>query len=115
MNIEYLFLIVLWFPFYCCLNECGNGINLCEITMTMPWTKCFEHDCDSFRKKYILLRCCGIMNKAECYKVCNITDADSIIKEPCSRSPPRCVNGFWDSGKCKCYKGFFGNCCGKYI
>lgn len=41
-----------------------------------------------------------------------MTDEDLIIREPCV---PRCVNGFIDSGKCKCYNGYFGNCCGKYI
>lgn len=93
------------------LNECGSGINLCETTIKLPWTKCPEHSCDFFRKRYTL-RCCGNMHKAECFKVCNIKDEDLIIKGPCS---PRCVNGLIDSGICKCYNGYTGNCCGKIL
>lgn len=77
----------------------------------MPWTKCFGHDCNMFRKRYTL-RCCGNIHKAECYKSCNITDEDLIIREPCT---PRCVNGVLGSGKCKCDKGYLGNCCGKIL
>ncbi|CAG2235513.1 unnamed protein product [Mytilus edulis] len=73
----------------------------------MPWTKCYGYNCESLRYRYTL-RCCGNMHKAECYKVCNITDEDLIIREHCT---PRCVNGAIESGKCKCYNGYFGNCC----
>lgn len=111
MNIKNLFLIVLLCPLYCCLDECGSGINLCEITMKMPWTKCFKHNCNDTRMRYTL-RCCGNRHKTECFKVCNITDEDLIIREPCA---PRCVNGVLESGKCKCNNGYSGYCCGKYI
>lgn len=111
MHIRYLYLIALWFPFHCCVNECGIGTNLCDITLKMPWTKCFEHDCELPKKRYTL-RCCGNMHKMECLKVCNMTEEDLIIKKLCT---PRCVNGILDSGKCKCHTGYSGNCCGKYI
>lgn len=93
------------------LNECGSGINICDITLKMPWTKCFENNCEGSRSRYTL-PCCPNVHKAECFKTCNITDEDLIIRELCA---PRCVNGFLESGKCKCYQGYAGNCCGKML
>lgn len=93
------------------LNECGNGINLCDTAIKMPWTQCFKHGCNGVRKSYTV-RCCGNMHKTQCYKFCNITDKDLYNREPCA---PRCVNGVLEFGKCKCHMGYFGNCCGKKI
>lgn len=93
------------------LNECGSGINLCDITYKLPWTKCFENSCEGSRSRYNL-RWCPNVPKTECYKTCNITDKDLIIRELCAQ---RWVNGFLESGKCKCYQGYAGNCCSKML
>lgn len=108
-TIHVLFIVIHFISIYNALHECGSGINICETTIKMPWTKCYGYNCESLRRRYTL-RCCGNMHKAECYKVCNITDEDLIIREHCT---PRCVNGAIESGKCKCYNGYFGNCCGE--
>lgn len=107
-----LIVIALFVHFIWCINECGTGVNFCDLGMHLLWTKC-KLPCNGVRKRETLM-CCKqtkqvALHRNECLKMCNKTPKDITEERPCAQ---RCDHGSYDSKKmCHCQQGYDGQCC----
>lgn len=107
-----LLTVTLIIPYIWCDNECGPGVNFCDLGMHLIWTKC-SLPCNGVRKRNTLMCCQQTKQTAlrlnDCLKMCNKTFKDITAERPCAQ---RCTHGTYDNKKtCHCQNGYGGQCC----